>query len=386
LSDEFILFHKPYITNEEIDGVTETLKSGWLTTGPRAIQFENEFKSHVNSKYALAANSWTAAGHLALESFDIKEGDEVIIPSITFAATAEIICYLRAKPVIVDVQPGTLNIDPRCIEQAITPKTKAVIPVHFGGQPCDMDEITEIAKQNNLLVLEDAAHAFPASYKGKAIGSISDITCFSFYATKPLATGEGGMLCTNNSEYAERASVMRLHGISKDAWKRYSAEGSWYYEVVAPGFKYNFTDIQAALGLAQLKKTSFLMNLRIKIKEQYDNAFKSNEFLSVLELKPDRQSSYHLYPIFIQVDKLTITRNQFIEELKKRNIGVSVHFIPLYKHPFYRNSFNLQEKDYPISEKAFSEIISLPLWPGMTDEQVERVIGSVISIINNHKR
>ena len=302
MNQNFIPFHKPYVTEEEINEVVDTVRSGWWTTGPKTIKFEKKFNSFIGSKYSVSANSWTAAAHLALEAIGLQKGDEVIIPAITFTATAEIICYFGAKPVIVDVQPDTFNIDPIEIERAITSKTKAIIPVHYGGQPCDMDEISGIANKHHLRVIEDAAHAIPASYKGKKIGTISDVTCFSFYATKPLATGEGGMLCTNDQAIADRSSIMRLHGINSDAWKRYTSEGSWFYEVVAPGFKYNFTDIQAALGLAQLKKIDFLWKCRKEINDQYNKGFASNEFIETYIIKVDRESAYHLYPILLALE------------------------------------------------------------------------------------
>lgn len=382
---DFILFHKPHVTQQEIDEVVDTIKSGWWTTGPKTFKFENEFKNYIGSQFSVSANSWTAAGHLALEAIGLKAGDEVIIPSITFTATAEIICYFGAKPVIVDVQPATLNIDPLQIAKAITEKTKAIIPVHFGGLPCDMDEILAIAKKHNLVVIEDAAHALPAKYKGNMIGNISDITCFSFYATKTLATGEGGMLTTNNKEYAERTAIMRLHGINKDAWKRYSSEGSWFYEVIAPGYKYNFTDIQASLGLVQLAKVEELWNIRKEIAAKYTEAFKKNDLIELHEQKTDRESALHLYPIFINVDKLKINRSDVINLLKDAGVGTSVHFIPLYRHPYYKETFNLSEKDYPVSEHYFPKEISLPLWPGMSDEQINHVINSLTDILEKNR-
>jgi len=383
---DFIPFHKPHITEEEINEVIDTIRSGWWTTGPKTIKFEKEFNSFIGCKYSVSANSWTAAAHLALEAIGLQKGDEVIIPAITFTATAEIICYFGAKPVIVDVEGSTFNIDTNCIEKAITKNTKAIIPVHYGGQPCDIDEITEIAKKYSVKVIEDAAHAIPAFYKGKRIGTISDVTCFSFYATKTLATGEGGMLCTNDQAIAERSSIMRLHGINSDAWKRYTSEGSWFYEVVAPGFKYNFTDIQAALGLVQLKKINFLWECRKEINDQYNNGFASNEFIKTYFVKEDRVSAYHLYPILLELDKLTISRSQFIDELKNLGIGASVHFIPLYRHPYYRDTFQLELKDFPVSEKIYPGLVTLPIWPGMKSEEIQRVIDGVDSITRKFKR
>ena len=383
MKSNFIQFHKPYQNEEEINEVVDTIKSGWWTTGPKTLRFESEFNKFIGSKYSVSVSSWTAAAHLALEAIGLKPGDEVIIPSITFTATAEIVCYFGAKPVIVDIQEETLNIDPIEIEKKINQKTKAIIPVHYGGQPCDMDEINIIAKENNLKVIEDAAHALPSFYKNKKIGTLSDVTCFSFYATKTLATGEGGMICTDDEEIAKRSSIMRLHGIDRDAWNRYSEKGSWYYEVIAPGYKYNFTDIQAALGIAQLGKINKMLDLRKEIYNEYNSAFKKNELIKIFKIKKDRESSHHLYPILINFDELKINRSQFIDELKKMGVGSSVHFIPLYIHPYYKNTFNLIQIDFPVSEIVFPNLISLPIWPGMTKEQVEKVVFSVEKTISN---
>ena len=386
MEKEFINFHKPFVTDDEIREVVETVRSGWWTTGPKTIEFEKEFNYYIGSNYSLAVSSWTAAAHLALEAIGLQKGDEVIVPAMTFTATAEIVCYFNAKPVIVDVQKKSLNINPEEIEKAITKKTKAIIPVHFGGNPCDMSEIIELADRYNLKIIEDAAHALPSWYKDKLVGTIGDITCFSFYVTKTLATGEGGMICTNDKEISERCSIMRLHGINKDAWKRYSNEGSWYYEVVAPGFKYNFTDIQAALGIAQLKKIDLMHLERKKIFEKYNQIFSHNELIQLYEYENDRRPSYHLYPIFLNLEQLKITRAQFIDELKKVGIGASVHFIPLYRHPYYKNTFGLEEKNYPVSEFMYPRIITLPIWPGMTDNQIYRVAESVNSISKKFKK
>jgi dTDP-4-amino-4,6-dideoxygalactose transaminase len=381
MSYSYIPFHRPYITDDEINEVVDAVKSGWWTAGPKTLQFEHEFKSFIGTKYCIAVSSWTAAAHLALEAIGLKEGDEVIVPAMTFTATAEIVCYFKAKPVIVDVQRDTYNIDPAQIQKEITKKTRAIIPVHYGGQPCDMDEIIDIAKENNLYVIEDAAHALPAFYKERIIGQLSDVTCFSFYATKTLATGEGGMICTDNEEIAKRCSIMRLHGINSDAWKRYSEEGSWYYEVVAPGYKYNFTDIQAGLGLAQLKKINEMQIKREEVFNLYNEGFKDNELIKLYKIKNDRISSYHLYPIEININRLKINRSRFIDELKEKGIGVSVHFIPLYRHPYYQRTFNLDIEDYPVSESIYPALITLPIWPGMKISQIEQVIDNVNSLM-----
>jgi perosamine synthetase len=386
MNRDFLLFHKPFLSEEEVDEIVDTVRSGWLSMGPKTLRFESKFNSYIGSKKSIAVSSWTAAGHLTLEAFGLKAGDEVIVPTMTFPATAEIVCYFGAKPVIVDVSEDTLNISLKEIEKAITPKTKAIIPVHYGGQPCDMDEILEIAKKYGLKVLEDAAHSLPATYKGKKIGTISDVTCFSFYATKTLSTGEGGMICTNDDELAERCSIMRLHGINRDAWKRYSESGSWYYEVVAPGFKYNFTDLQASLGLPQLKKVDYMWESRKRIAARYTKELKDLEAIELHTVKSDRESSWHLFPIRLHLEKLNKTRAQIIEELRKNNIGVGVHFMPVHQHLYYSETFNLRDDDYPVASSIFPRLLSLPIYPGMNEENVDRVISVLTDVLNRAKR
>ena len=386
MNKDFLLFHKPFISEDEVNEIVDTVRSGWLSMGPKTLRFEKEFNEYIGAVKSVAVSSWTAAGHLTLEAFGIERNDEVIVPTMTFPATAEIVCYFGAKPVIVDVDEDTLNISLEEIEKSITPKTKAIIPVHYGGQPCDMDEIHEIAKKYNLRVLEDAAHSLPAYYKGKKIGTISEVTCFSFYATKTLSTGEGGMICTNNPEIAERATVMRMHGINRDAWKRYSESGSWYYEVVAPGYKYNFTDLQASLGLPQLKKVDMMWESRKRIAALYTEALKDFDLLQLHTMKPDRESSWHLFPIRLHLEKLTKNRSQIIEELKKRNIGIGVHFMPVHQHLYYSKTFNLDNKDYPVATAAFPRLMSLPIYPGMSDESVFKVINMLTDVLNQYRK
>ncbi|HSP86833.1 MAG TPA: DegT/DnrJ/EryC1/StrS family aminotransferase [Ignavibacteriaceae bacterium] len=386
MNKDFLLFHKPFISEEEVNEIVDTVRSGWLSMGPKTIKFEEAFNAYIGAKKSLAVSSWTAAGHLALEAYELKAGDEVIVPTMTFPATAEIVCYFGAKPVIVDVDESTLNISLSEIEKAITPKTKAIIPVHYGGQPCDMDEILELAKKNNLKVIEDAAHSLPATYKGKKIGTISDVTCFSFYATKTLSTGEGGMICTNDESLAERCKIMRLHGINRDAWKRYTESGSWYYEVVAPGFKYNFTDLQASLGIPQLKKVDMMWHSRQGIAEKYTQALKDNKFLELHGIKEDRESSWHLFPVRLNLETLTINRAQLIDELRKNNIGVGVHFMPVHQHLYYRDTFKLEDKNFPVSSSVFPRLISLPIYPGMSDEHVDRVINMLTDLLVKYSR
>lgn len=386
MNKDYLLFHKPFISEEEINEMVDTLRSGWLSMGPKTIKFEEEFNKYIGAKKSVAVNSWTAAGHLTLEAFGIEKGDEVIVPTMTFPATAEIVCYFGAKPVIVDVDENTLNISLEEIEKAITPKTKAIIPVHYGGQPCDLDEIQQIAKAHNLKVLEDAAHSLPATYKGKKIGTISDVTCFSFYATKTLSTGEGGMICTNDMEIAERCAIMRLHGINRDAWKRYSESGSWYYEVVAPGYKYNFTDLQASLGLPQLKKVDMMWESRKSIASKYMEAFKDLDLITLPTIKSDRESSWHLFPVRINLEMVSKNRAQIIEELKTNNVGVGVHFMPVHQHLYYSETFNLDDKNFPVASASFPRLMSLPIYPGMNENSIEKVITTVTEVLNRFRR
>ncbi|UCD03764.1 MAG: UDP-4-amino-4,6-dideoxy-N-acetyl-beta-L-altrosamine transaminase [Candidatus Woesearchaeota archaeon] len=377
-----IPYFKPDIEEEEINEVVDTLKSGWITTGPKTKKFEEEFSKYTNSKYSIAVNSCTAALHIALDSIGIKKGDEIITSPFTFAATGEVICYFDAKPVFVDIKEDTYNIDPKKIEAKITSKTRAIIPVHYGGQPCDMDEIMAIAKKHNLKVIEDAAHAIGAEYKGKKIGNVGDITAFSFYATKNMTTGEGGMVTTNDKEYAKKMNILRLHGISKDAWKRYSDEGSWYYEILDKGYKYNMSDIQAALGLSQLKKLGDLNKKRGKLAAIYNESFSKIPEIKLRKIKDEVGNIYHLYTIWLNTSNLKINRNEFIEELKRRSISTSVHFIPLHIHPYYKKTFNYCVGDFPIAEKIYENIISLPLYPSMTKADIEYVIDAVGEIIS----
>jgi perosamine synthetase len=383
---EFIPFHKPAIGEDEVRSVVETLKSGWLTTGSRVKSFEEDFARYVGSKHAIAVNSGTAALHLALDAVGIKEGDEVIVPTMTFTATAEVVLYFKARPVLVDCEPDTLNLDPAKIEAAITPKTKAIIPVHMAGQPCNMEEILKIARKYNLRVIEDAAHALPAGYRGRTVGTIGDITCFSFYATKAITTGEGGMATTDNSTWAERMRIMSLHGISHDAWKRYTKEGSWYYEVLYPGFKYNLTDLAAAIGTEQLKKCSEFWQARRRIAIIYAKAFAEVDGVQVPACRDDVQHAWHLYVIQLDLERLSINRNQFIEALREKEIGTSVHFIPLHLHPYYREKFGYKPADFPNATAVFERIVSLPIYPRMTGSDVDRVIGTVSAIIDRHRR
>ena len=372
-----IPFHKTHTTDEELNAAIEAIKLGWLTMGPKTVEFENKFKEYIGSAEAVSMNSATAALHLALKAVGLQRDDEVILPTTTFVATAEVVTYFDAIPVLCDIEEDTHNIDVPKIEALITDKTKAIIPVHFAGQPCDMDEIYEIAGKYNLHIIEDAAHAIPSSYKGVKIGNLekSDITCFSFYATKPLSTGEGGMATTNNSDYAKSMKINRLHGISRDAWDRYTTKGAWYYEVVDSGNKYNTTDINAAMGLVQLRKQELLREKRNQIALKYNEAFKDNKKIIIPFVKENRATSWHLYVIKIN------NRDEVIEQLKENGVGCSVHFIPIHKHPYYKDKYGYKSEDYPIANRVFERSLSLPIYPDMNDEEVDYVIQKVKEIV-----
>jgi len=384
--EQFLPFSIPTIDSEEIDAVAHVLRSGWLTTGPVAHSFERAFADYIGVRHAVALNSGTAALHLALDAIGLKVGDEVIVPVMTFAATAEVVLYFNARPVLVDCEPDTLNMDPEAVERAITPRTRAIIPVHVGGQPCDMDRLLEIARRHGLKVIEDAAHALPARYKGRLVGTIADITCFSFYSTKTITTGEGGMVTTADDAYAERMRIMSLHGINRDAWKRYTAEGSWFYEVVRAGFKYNLTDVAAALGVVQLRKCDGFWASRRRLAARYHELLAGTPEVRVPAVRPDVEHAWHLYVVQLDSERLAIGRDAFIAALKERKIGASVHFIPLHLHPFYRDTFGYKPGDFPVAYGAYQRIISLPLYPRMTDADLGDVAEAVHAIAAAHRR
>ncbi|MEO6203257.1 MAG: DegT/DnrJ/EryC1/StrS aminotransferase family protein [Nitrospirales bacterium] len=382
----FLPFHVPDIGEEEIQSVVETLRSGWLTTGSKTKQFEAEFAQRVEARHAVALNSCTAALHLALEAVGVTQGDEVIVPTMTFAATAEVVHYFKAKPVLVDCQTDTLNIDVDQLEKAISPKTKAIIPVHYAGQPCEMDRILEIARVHQLKVIEDAAHALPARYRGRMVGTLGDITCFSFYSTKTITTGEGGMATTENAEWAERMRILSLHGISRDAVNRYTPEGTWYYEICYPGYKYNLTDIAAALGIPQLHKCDRFGTIRKRYATLYNEGFEEIPEITVPHVADDVEHAWHLYVIQLDLERLRIGRNEMIDLLKKQGIGTSVHFIPLHLHPYYRDNYGYLPNNFPVASSVFERIISLPIYPKMTEVDIQYVIEVVATLIKAHRR
>lgn len=385
--EQFLVFGKPLIFKEEIKEVVDTLRSGWWGTGPKTKLFEKKFSEYVGCKYALALNSCTAALHLALNVLGIGKEDEVITTPMTFVSTANVIVHCGAKVVFADINPNTWNIDPDEIEKKITKKTKAIIPVHLHGRPCQMDKIKALAKKYKLFVIEDAAHAIEAVYHGKKIGTISPFTAFSFYATKNLATGEGGMLVSNNKKLIDEARIKSLHGISKDAWKRYSTSGFQPYEAFYAGFKYNMMDLQAALGIHQLKRIK--KNLRIR--KQYWKLYcqelgKLKEITLPAPEEPNTCHASHLFAILIKPEMLRINRNQFIQALQAENIGCGVHFTALHLHKYYRQTFGFKKGDYPKAEYVSERILSLPLSPQLTKKDIQDVIQSVSKLCLYYKK
>lgn len=379
----FLPFALPDLGEEEIAEVVDTLRSGWITTGPKTQLFEQKFSAFLGEGVqSLAVNSATAGLHLALEALDIKPGDEVIVPSYTFTATAEVVRYLGAKPVIIDVDPVSYNINPSAVQAAVTSQTKAIIPVHFAGLACDMDAILKIAKKHHIKVVEDAAHALPSTYKGKLIGTLdSDVTVFSFYANKTMTTAEGGMLVSKNPEIIKRCKIMRLHGISRDAFDRYiSTKPAWYYEVIASGFKYNMTDIAASIGLHQLKKLTAFHQRRQTLAATYQKELK--ELPIILPPQPNRSSihAWHIYPIRL-TGKAPLTRDEFIKRMHENGIGCSVHFIPLHKHPVWRDLYHLSPNEFPIAENIYCQEVTLPLYTKMTDNEQQKVIQTIRSLL-----
>ena len=376
----------PLIGREEIDEVVSTLKSMWISTGPKVQVFQEMVKKYVGCRHTVALNSCTAGLHLSLLAAGVGPGDEVITTPFTFAATANVILHAGAKPVFVDIQKDTFNIDPKLIEGAITKKTKAIIPVHYAGHPCDMDEILKIAKKHNLIVIEDAAHAIGAKYKNKNVGTMGDFASFSFYATKNMTTGEGGMVCTKNGKAAEKIRMMGLHGMDRDAWKRYSKSGYWYYEIKYPGFKYNMTDIQASLGVQQIKKLDKFINKREKISQFYNKSFRDLPEIVTQATRKYVKHARHLYTILLDIDKLKISRNYFFKALDAENIGTSVHFIPVHLHPYYKERFGFKRGDFPNAEYVFDRTISLPIHPALNDKDIRDVVKAVRKIILYHRK
>lgn len=379
---DFLVFGSPLIEQPEIEEVVASMKSGWLGTGPKTHQFEEMYKEYKGSKYAMAVNSCTAALHLSLLAIGIQPGDEVIVPTMTFTSTASVVVHTGGTPVFADCKKDTMNIDPEDIERKITPKTKAIIPVHFAGRACEMDAIMDIAKRHNLKVIEDCAHAIETEYHGKKVGTFGDLGCFSFYVTKNIVTGEGGMAITDNEKYASTIKIMALHGMSKDAWKRFSDSGYKHYQVLYAGYKYNMMDLQAAIGIHQLPRLDNQWKRRQEIWNMYKEAFRDLPVFIPAPVEPDTKHAYHLYTLLLDIDNLNITRDEFLDEMTKRKIGVGVHYIALHMHPFYRNAFGYKDGDFPNAEWISKRTVSIPLSAKLTDEDVEDVIEAVIGILD----
>jgi dTDP-4-amino-4,6-dideoxygalactose transaminase len=383
------------IGEEEIEEVVKTLRSGWITTGPQVERFQSEFKNYIGADAALALNSCTSALHVALATLGIGPGDKVVSTPMTFASSIHVIEHVGAEPLLVDVEPDTLNIDPEQIEAAVKsdPSIKAILPVHLYGHPCEMDPILDIARRHKLAVIEDAAHSLPASYRGRMIGApadganrdVTNLVAFSFYATKNLTTGEGGML-TGPPDLIDQARMWSLHGMSRDAYKRYTAEGSWFYEIQFPGFKYNMPDVQAAMGIHQLARLPQMQRRRREIVDQYSEAFAGMERLERPVERAHVESAWHIYAIRLHLDRLSIDRSGFIDELRHRNIGSSVHFIPVHIHPYYRNKYGFAPERFPVAFGAYERLVSLPLSPMLTDDDVADVIEAVEDILEKNKR
>jgi dTDP-4-amino-4,6-dideoxygalactose transaminase len=382
----YLPFSRPSITDREKQAVLDVLDSGWLTTGPRAKVFEERFAEKVGARHAVALNSATAALHLALEAVGVGPGDEVVIPTWTFAATGEVVAYCGARPVLVDIDAATLNATPEAILAAVTPRTRAVIAVHIAGRPAEIERLVALLEPRGIAVIEDAAHAFPSRIGGTAgryAGTYGRAGAFSFYATKTITTGEGGMLVTDDDAIAARARIMSLHGISRNAWNRYASNGSWYYEIEDAGYKYNMTDIAAALGLVQLDRAEELLAARVELAATY-SARLSVPLLDELVERPadsgDGSHAWHLYIIRLALDRIKVDRGQVIEGLKELGIGTSVHFIPLHHHPYYRRHWGYSAGQFPVATREFERVVSLPIWPGMTQDDVDRV-GSGLEVV-----
>jgi UDP-4-amino-4,6-dideoxy-N-acetyl-beta-L-altrosamine transaminase len=386
MTEEFIPYGSQWIDEQDIEAVTETLKSDYLTTGPKIKEFGDKFADYVDAKYAVAIANGTAALHAATYAAGIKEGDEVITTPISFAATANSILYQDATPVFADVDQKTYNIDPESIKEKITDKTKAIIPVHYTGQPCEMDTIKEIAAENDLIIIEDGAHAVGATYKEQKIGSIGDMTTFSFHPVKNMTTGEGGMITTDSKKLYDKLMKFRTHGITKDESEYInSSDGLWYHEQQELGYNYRITDIQAALGITQLKKLDKFLARRRKIVKKYNNEFKDVDGLIIPEQLENTNSAWHIYVLQLELEKLTADRKQIFEALREKNLGVNVHYIPVYFHPYYQ-SLGYEKGICPKAERLYERIITIPLYPKMTDQQVNEVIKRIKSTIIKYQK
>jgi dTDP-4-amino-4,6-dideoxygalactose transaminase len=377
MRDPFLIFGAPKIEDAEIDEVVNSMKSGWLGTGPKVAQFERDFAAYKGTKYAAALNSCTAALHLSILAAGLKPGDEVITTPMTFCATVNAVIHADAVPVLADIDPVTMNIDSKQIEKKITKKTRAILPVHFAGRPCDMDAIMDIARRHDLKVIEDCAHAIETEYKGRPAGTFGDFGCFSFYVTKNIVTGEGGMVVTRREEDIARIKVLGLHGMSKDAWKRFSDEGYKHYQVVECGFKYNMMDIQAAIGIHQLKRIDQYWQRRQEIWRQYNEAFAELPIGLPADPEPNTRHAYHLYTLMIDERKTGISRDAFLNAMTKENIGIGVHYLSIPEHPYYQQTFGWRPEDYPQAMNIGRRTVSLPISAKLTDKDIQDVIIAV---------
>lgn len=381
----FLPYGRQKVDEEDIQAVVDVLRSDWLTTGPKVAEFEEAFASYVGTQFAVSFTSGTAALHAASFAAGVGPGDEAITTPLTFAATANCVLYQRATPVFVDVAADTLNVDPSKIARKITPKTRAILPVDYAGHPADLSSILEIARQHGLTVIEDACHALGAEYKQKRVGAIADLTVFSFHPVKHITTAEGGMVATNNPQFAETLRRFRNHGISSDARERQNA-GQWYYEMVLLGFNYRLPDVLCALGIQQLRRVDANLARRRKIAVQYAAAFRSVRGISPPAVRPDVNPAWHLYPIQLNLDELTVDRVEVFRALRAENIGVNVHYIPVHLHPYYRDRFGYRGGEFPVAEDAYSRLISLPMFHSMTDQDVSDVITAVEKVMGIYQR
>ena len=381
MKNSFIPYSRQWIDNKDIKEVVKVLKNDFITQGPKIEEFEKKVARYCGAKYGIAVSSGTAALHAAYNAAGIQSGDEVITTPLTFAATANMIVHCGGKPVFADIQEDTLNINPKEIRKKITKKTKALAIVDFGGHPADYGEISKIAKKHNLLVIEDACHALGAEYKGKKIGSLADMTIFTFHPVKAITAGEGGMVLTNSREFCEKLKIFRHHSMIKRPEK-----GGWYYEIENPGFNYRITDIQSALGISQLKKLDVFIKRRREVVTKYNRAFRGIKEIRIPTEKDYVKSAWHIYPIQLHSDRLRLKREQIFDILRRENIGVQVHYIPLHFQPFYKKQFRYRKGDFPIAEKYYEGALSLPLFPKMTNKEIEYVIGTVKKIISSYSQ
>ncbi|BCS55651.1 DegT/DnrJ/EryC1/StrS aminotransferase family protein [Geobacter sp. SVR] len=387
MRETFLPFSTPTIDDAEINEVVDSLRSGWITTGPKVKRFEEEFKAYVGAPFAVPLSSATAGLHLTLLALKISEGDEIITTPMTFASTVSLIILCGGTPVLADIEPGTLNIDVEEIRKKITPRTRAIIPVHFAGQSCDMDPLLELAREHDLTLIEDAAHAAGTEYKGRKIGSLDTLSIFSFHPNKNITTGEGGMVCTADEGLAEEISLLKFHGMSREAWKRFAASGTPNYDILLPGYKYNMMDIQAALGIHQLPKLDGFIDRRREIAEYYNREFAGLEELALPAYAPYLQRhAWHLYTPLVRIEHLTIDRDRFMDELKKRNIGTGLHYKAIHHHAWYRENMPVPDSELPNASYASQRILSLPLFPRMTDQDAADVVEAVREAIAAHRR